>query len=185
MKLNILLSFSALVFFLACHTSRFDLPEDKSVEPIHLPFKIKAIKFSDERNGLPPMNWDLAIQIAKTKEVTGNPEFSQQNKYEIDKIIRKTELRSNVDSAVFEVKIIEGECKLKPHRGSIRQYVKLKAELKVTFTDKSIKYESIAEGNYEYQLFDNSKEHAIQIYNLVLRNVTAELLKVVRDEAKK
>lgn len=155
------------------------------MEPIPLPFRIKEIKFSDDRNGLPPMNWDLAIKLAKTKEVTGNPELSQQSKIEIEKIIRRTESKSSSDSVNFEIKIIVGECKLKPHRGSIREYVKLKAELKVIIPNKSVKYESVAEGNYENQLFDNSKEHAIQIYNLVLRNVTSELLKVVRDEVKK
>ncbi len=173
-----------LLFISACSTSKFNLPEDKSIEPIPLPFKVKEIKYSDLRNGLPPMNWDLAIKIAKTNEVTGNPELSQQSKIEIEKIIRKTESKSNTDSAIFEIKIIVGECKLKPHRGSIREYVKLKAELKVTFQNRSDKYESVAEGNYENQIFDGSKEHAIQIYNLVLRNVTAELLKVVRDEVK-
>jgi hypothetical protein len=185
MKNISILLISVLFFLSSCQTTRLDLPEDKSIEPIPLPFRIKEIKFSDDRNGLPPMNWDLAIKIAKTKDVTGNPELSQLSKMEMEKIIRKAESKTNSDSAIFEIKITRGECQLKPHRGSIREYVKITAELKITFSNKSDKYESVAEGNYEYQIFDNSKEHAIQIYNLVMRNVTAELLKVVRDEIDK
>lgn len=172
-----------LLFLASCATTRkIDLPADKSQTAVLLPFAVKELKITDLRDSLRSMDWKLPSVYPKKKSWTGNPELSIQNKTDIERIVKSTEPKENGMPALFEIKINAGECKLKMDSTKIREYIHIKAELTVSVPGRAVKYGSIAEGNYENPVYEASKEHVLQLYNLVLRNVTTELLKEVRDD---
>jgi hypothetical protein len=184
--MNRIAQFILLLFLFLSATApaqKMDLPEDKSIEPIKLPFKVSELKINDLRQNKMPMDWNI-VTISERKELTGNPELSQKNKDDIDRIVKNSQPKEDGVPANFEINILEGECKVKPGATAVREFTRIKAELTVMIPGRSAKVGASAEGNYDNAVFNGSKEHLIAIYDLVLRNVIAELLKEIKDSVK-
>lgn len=171
-----------LIFLLAsCSTSRYQLPEDKSKIDFKLPYSIQDIIIVDLRDSFPPFDWSQGMDKAQRQNIHGKPKLTDQNKSEIESIINSAQVKEGGIPSKFEFTLLEGSCSLKKHRQSIREFIGIRAELRVTTEKYAEKKHVIAAAKYEHPVFDHSAAHAEAVYNLVLKNVTAELLREIRD----
>ena len=126
-----------------CTTTRKLSLTDMSKEVVELPFKIDKLTITDSRIYLQPMNWRLPMIATKQQNWKGNPHLSEQNKSDIEYILRNSEKKDGIP-VDMEFKILEGVCEIQGDWKSVKEYAKFKGELIIEIPDSNYKYNSYA-----------------------------------------
>ncbi|HMQ06502.1 MAG TPA: hypothetical protein PKC30_04325 [Saprospiraceae bacterium] len=164
---------------MGCISAREIKLTDLSIEVINLPFKVDSLLYIDMREELLSMDWDVPLIATKSKEWKGNPTLSDNNKIDIERIIRQSEQKDRL-SVKIEYRIIEGECQLIANWKSVRELAKYTAEIKMYVPERNITYISYSEMNYDHPTSNVTEKGVMRLYNQAVKNVTHMKLKQIK-----
>jgi hypothetical protein len=182
MKLiSILLALS--ISLSSCITTQETPIKDFTKEALKLPCKIENIEIIDGRDTLLSMNWNLPTVATKKRSWKANPELSELNKADINRIIKRAEDPNGIPANI-KFTILEGVCELNADWKSIKEYASFKGIMLFEIPSKNTTYKSTAEMHFEYPTVNGSRERLMKLYNQAVRNATHMAVKQISSEIK-
>jgi hypothetical protein len=173
--------FLILITLFGCIVPKKILPDDLSINTPKLPLKIEEIKVEDGRGQLKSMDWDVKVLTLKNQTYEGNPKLTAEQIKLVQDIITKS---SSPDGTPAKIKFVlkEGFCRMKHHYSEVSEYTQVKGEIMVDIYPRGMKYSGYAQLYYTYNHPTANKEHILQLYDVNLKNVTHNVLEIIKNE---
>lgn len=168
--------------FLSCIQTVL-LPPDQSSGKVDLPFHIEEIHMVDDRGELLPMGWDMPAISIKSKSWKGNPEFTEEQKSDLERVIIRASNTAG-EKAIATFHLEEGECNIAADWKSNQQFVTYKGKIVLEIPNRDLTYTGWAEYTCDLQNSKANEKHIMNAYDISARNVTYMILKQIKDQIK-
>jgi len=130
------------------------------------------------------MNWDVKSLTLKNQTYEGNPELSSEHISAIKQIFKNA---STPDATPARVTFYleTGNCVMKHHFKEQSSFTKIKGDVLIDIYSRDSKYKGFAELQYTYNHPSVTKAHLLEMYLVNLKNVTHNILELIKKEIEK
>jgi hypothetical protein len=179
-----LLFYFIVVFQIGCVLPKKVLPEDLSKTINKLPLFIEEVTVIDKRKGLKSMNWDVKTLTLKNQTYEGNPDLSSEHINAISQMFKNA---STPDATPAKVTFYleTGDCIMKHHFKEQSSFTKVKGDVSIDISSRGSKFNGFAELQYTYNHPSVTKDHILQMYVINLKNVTHNIIQLIKKELEK
>jgi hypothetical protein len=152
------------------------LPQDDSIKPILLPFRVDKISVVETRNDTATADWKLPTFVLKAQEWTAKPPFKGRLYEEAVAMIKKASYAEGIPVDVTLI-INEGYYKIKGNRNGVGEHAFFQCQIKYNLKENSAYFTSAANANADLTgKFNATKSHAEQVYDITAKNAIHKAL---------
>ncbi|WP_299760437.1 hypothetical protein [uncultured Pontibacter sp.] len=157
--------------------------QDYTKQTIVIPYQVKEVVIEDHRTDKLPMNWKLPVISAKQFEVTGNPDFTEDDEHQLKEFIKQTQNPEGAPSKIT-LRLIEGSCKIYADWKQATEYAQVAVELEVEELEGQNILKSNSEVFYEYNTLNALEKSVVKTYQTALKNATHQSLVQLTKQVK-